>query len=219
SGSLRIVDPDGLDLYNLNRVTFGRVDEAERSLKKVASAQAYLRPRTPALEVKPIELDYGRFKRLTPRREDRRYALVLTGLDTDDARLEVQMDLPRRLVDGATGAHVNCVVESVRFGEGGCLGCSRPPPAPPPAEPAHCDAPPAPHAPSISFLSAFAGTLVAAEAVKISLGHDAAGRFEHYFTYGLNADLRGRVGLSPACKVECQRESVRAAFARKWPVP
>jgi molybdopterin/thiamine biosynthesis adenylyltransferase len=218
SGAFRIVDPDDLDLYNLNRVTFGSLSEAGRAAKKAASAKTYLGACVPMLRVEAIELNYSQFKRLTPRREDRRYPLVLTGLDTDDTRHEVQMDLPRRLVDGATGAQFNCVVESVHFGLRGCLGCSRLSPAARPAEPEQCDAPPAPKAPSISFLSALAGTLVAAEAIKVSHGQDSARRFEHFFTYGLNPDLHGRVGFSPTCKVECQRDTVRAAFARKWPV-
>jgi len=39
-------------------------------------------------------MDFERYKRQIPRREDRRYDVVVTGLDNDETRWEAQRDLP-----------------------------------------------------------------------------------------------------------------------------
>ena len=47
---------------------------------------------------------FSEFKRLlSPRRNDRHYEVIVTALDDDDVRHEVQRELPRVLVDAATG--------------------------------------------------------------------------------------------------------------------
>jgi hypothetical protein len=105
----------------------------------------------------------GSFKRLlSPRRSDRRYEVIMTALDDDDVRHEVQRELPRVLVDAATGRDANCRVERVLLGEWGCLGCTRhPAPARAMAEGVRngeCGSFPDEHAPSVSFLSALRGS-------------------------------------------------------------
>ena len=64
---------------------------------------------------------------VAPRRPDRRYEVIVTALDDDDVRHEVQRELPRVLVDAATGRDANCRVERVLLGEWACLGCTRRP--------------------------------------------------------------------------------------------
>src|SRR5439155_3960730 len=165
------------------------------------SAREYLSARVPRVDVDVVSEEYRSFTRRIRRRAERRYPLVMTGLDHDEIRWEVQRDLPQVLIDGATGNQGNCRIDVVQFGEAGCIGCSRPP-RPKPTEPGECDAPPARYAPSISFLSAFAGTVVAGEAIRVAAGAGRVGRyFEYTFAYPLNADLAGIAGFHPYCAV------------------
>ncbi len=216
-GRLVVVDQDRLDIYNLNRVTYARVAEADGEELKVFSAKEYMSGRVRHCDVVGEAETYRTFARRTPFRRDRKYPLVMTGLDKDEARWEVQRDLPRVLIDGATGLHGNCRVDKVRFGFAGCIGCSRPPRLAGPQDPAECDQPPAPLAPSISFLSGFTGTVMAGEAMKVALGAvGLEGYFEHIFTYPLNADLTGLPGFHPQCAVACQDPLVLQAYQAKW---
>ncbi len=215
-GRLNVVDDDRLDLYNLNRVTYARVEEADRGDEKVSSARAYLARRLGRLDVGAVPEVYRAFARRIARRKDRRYPLVMTGVDDDAIRYEVQRDLPRVLIDGATGSQGNLRLDRVGFGVSGCLGCARPP-RPRPRRPEECDAPPAPHAPSISFLSALAGVLVAGEAIRVAAGIDTDGHYvEWTFTYPMNPELGGQVQFHPACPVACRDPLVLEAFRKKW---
>jgi len=214
-GRLVLVDDDPLDIYNFNRVTYARVEEAEREVLKVESARDYLSTRV-HLDVEVVPEQYRSFTRRIRSRIDRRYPLVMMGVDQDAIRWEVQRDLPKVLIDGATGNQGNCRIDTVQFGEAGCIGCSRPP-RPRPAEPAECDAPPALHAPSISFLSAFAGTVVAGEAIRVATTGWRGPRYlEHTFAYPLNPDLAGVAGFHAGCPVDCRNPMVLRAYRSKW---
>jgi molybdopterin/thiamine biosynthesis adenylyltransferase len=217
SGSLAIVDADVLTVDNLNRVSYATLDAALGGELKVTEATAFLRHHCPHLVVTPYPMTFGTFKRRIPQREDRKYDVIVTGLDNDDARWEVQRDLPRILIDGATGRDMVARVERVEFGRYGCLGCSRVPVPLLRGQPVNCDAPPDEAAPSLSFLSALPGILAAAEVIKEagSVG-GLRGRFDHVFRYGPNPDLVGRPGFRPDCAVGCRRESKLAQYSRKY---
>lgn len=223
SGTLVVIDDDKLDLTNLNRVTYATRVAARSQGLKVDVAARYIARHAPALTLVPVPETYRAFAQRIPRRVDRRYPLVVTALDDDDVRWQVQRDLPRTLVDAATGIEANCRVERVRFGQQGCIGCSRPPgPGRAQAVPGEqCDAAPDPHAPSISFLSGFAGTLAAAEVIKLAIAPEDAleGYFEHMFLYPLNPEQRGLPALRTDCRVDCGAVSVRKAYNDKWPNP
>jgi hypothetical protein len=219
SGVFQIVDADTLSRDNLNRVTYARVQSAIDEIEKVAEAADYLRRRTANLTVRPHPYRFEVYKhQLAPRRRDRRYDVVLTGLDDDLVRHEVQRELPRVLIDGATGRDANMIVERVMLGEWGCLGCTRQN-NPPPTGGEQCDVFPDERAPSISFLSALPGILATGELIKESLGgrRSLSGSFEHIFVYGLNSDLVRQAAASPTCRIQCSRDSVRAAYRRKYP--
>jgi hypothetical protein len=159
------------------------------------------------------------FKRkFARRRQDRRFDVVITGLDNDQARHEVQRDLPRVLIDGATGRDANLTVERSVIGEWGCLGCTRQMAAPVDPD-LECDDPPDNRAPSLSFVSGLAGTLAAAELIKEAMAPDAAlrGSFDHIFIYGLNPDLVSEPAFSPTCRIECQNPARRQAYKEKYP--
>jgi molybdopterin/thiamine biosynthesis adenylyltransferase len=217
SGSLDLVDADVWTVDNLNRVSYASLDAAQRGAEKVAEATTFLQRHCPNLVLTPYPMTFDAFKRRTPRREDRRYDVIVTGLDNDDARWEVQRDLPRILIDGATGRDMVARVERVEFGRCGCLGCSRVPAPVAPGHPVNCDAPPDECAPSLSFLSAFPGILAAGEVIKeAQSGGGFRGRFDHVFRYGPNPDLVSTPGFRTDCTVGCQRESKLAQYHRKY---
>jgi hypothetical protein len=219
SGRLRLIDADKLSTDNLNRVLYARVTAALDEEPKVDEAKLYLGARLPNIDVSKHQETFEGFKRrLAPRRQDRRLDVVITGLDNDEARHEVQRDLPRVLIDGATGRDADLIVERSVIGEWGCLGCTRQMAAPvnPDAE---CDDPPDNRAPSLSFVSGFAGTLAAAELIKEAIAPDAAlrGSFDHIFIYGLNPDLVSEPAFSPSCRIECQSPARLQAYKEKYP--
>jgi len=216
SGTITLVDPDHLDIYNLNRTLYATVEEAVRGELKVVAAARSLASRS-AVETIQVGRPYRDFAMSVGTRSERRFSLVISGVDRDDIRWEVQRDLPLVLIDGATGSQANCRVERIRFAEAGCLGCSRPPQGEGPMNPDECDAPPDPVAPSISFVSALAGTLAAAEAVKSSLGTGGlAGYFEHSFVYPPNPEMTGIPARRSDCPVGCSDPRVIDAFHAKW---
>ncbi|MGH3273595.1 MAG: ThiF family adenylyltransferase [Streptosporangiaceae bacterium] len=217
SGSLNLIDDDVLTTDNLNRVSFATLASALAGAQKVTEAETLLRRCCPNLAVTGFPETFGTYKQRIPRRVDRLYDVVITGLDDDQIRWEVQRDLPRILIDGATGKDMVARVERVEFGRYGCLGCSRRP-APIAAEAdLNCDAAPDPHAPSLSFLSSFPGILAAGELIKEAMGSgQLRGHFDHVFRYGPNPDLAGMPALRPDCQAECGRPSKLAQYRQKY---
>jgi len=62
------------------------------------------------------------------------------------------------------------------------------------------------------------GIVAAGELIKEALGGNGslAGSFEHIFVYGFNPDLRRQAAVSPTCRIQCARESVRTAYLTKY---
>jgi molybdopterin/thiamine biosynthesis adenylyltransferase len=86
-GLLRLVDHDRISRDNLNRVTYARIESALAEARKVDEAKEFLAARTPNLQVEPYPCPFATFKReLGRRRQNRRYDVVITGLDNDPAR-------------------------------------------------------------------------------------------------------------------------------------
>ena len=218
SGSLDLVDDDVITTDNLNRVSFATLAGALAGTRKVVEAEALLRRSCPNLTVIGHPENFDMYKQHTPRRMDRIYDIVVTGLDDDRIRWEVQRDLPRILIDGATGRDMVARVERVEFGRYGCLGCSRRSVPPPFDAAVNCDSPPDVHAPSLSFLSALPGVLAAGEVIKEAMGTGSLrGRFDHIFRYGPNPDLVGTPAIRPDCQVGCSRKVKLDQYRQKFP--
>ena len=218
SGSLDLVDEDVVTTDNLNRVSFATLASALAGTEKVAEAESLLRGCCPNLTVSGHTETFDAYKQRTPRRADRIYDVLVTGLDDDQIRWEVQRDLPRILIDGATGRDMVARVERVEFGRYGCLGCSRRGVAVATDAPVDCDAPPDDHAPSLSFLSAFPGILAAGEVIKEAMGAGSLrGQFDQVFRYGPNPDLVGMPTIRPDCHVGCGRPSKLGQYRQKYP--
>jgi molybdopterin/thiamine biosynthesis adenylyltransferase len=219
TGALDLVDRDVLTRDNLNRVSFATLEGALTGKPKVVEAEALLQRCCPALEVTGHPVTFDVFKQRIPRRADRRYDVVVTGLDDDEARWEVQRDLPRILIDGATGNDMVSRVERVEFGAYGCLGCSRQPTRRRADAPEACDAPPDEYAPSLSFVSSFPGILAAGEVIKEAMGTGGLrGQFDHIFRYGPNPDLIGMPAIRNDCRVGCSRPSKLRQYREKYPI-
>jgi ThiF family len=216
-GRLQLVDHDQLSRDNLNRVTYARIESALSNVRKVDEAKEFLTARTANLRVEPHPYRFATFKRkLGRRRHDRRYDVVITGLDNDPARHEVQRELPRVLIDGATGRDANVTVERVVLGEWGCLGCTRQ--RDDAAPEGNCDELPDTRAPSVSFLSQLPGVLACGELAKEALGRDQVlrGAFHHTFIYPPNEDMVTQAAPTASCRIECTKESVLRAYRAKY---
>lgn len=215
SGHLALIDHDVVMLHNLNRLLYATVVGARRQRLKVDEAKTYLTARCPSLVVDPYPELFGTYKSRTPRRRDRRFPLVVTGLDSDEARLEVQRETPCVLIDGSTGANANLRVERVHFGSSACLGCTRRGVGP--AAGVGCDVFPDRRAPSISFLSALPGILAGGEIIKHAMGGEGAlpGYFEHTFFSGPNEEMAGVPARRSDCLVGCDDRAVLAQFDEK----
>jgi molybdopterin/thiamine biosynthesis adenylyltransferase len=89
SGSLDLVDHDVLTIDNLNRVSYATLDAAKSGALKVVEATAALKRSCPRLVVTGHPMTFDDYKRRTPRREDRKYDVIVTGLDNDETRWNV----------------------------------------------------------------------------------------------------------------------------------
>lgn len=217
AGSLSIVDNDILTADNLNRVSFATFESALMGAHKAIEAETWLRRCCPHLTVSGYPETFDAYKQRIPRRADRLYDVMVTGLDDDQIRWEVQRDLPRILIDGATGKDMVARVERVEFGRYGCLGCSRRPAPLAPDADVNCDAPSDPHAPSLSFLSSFPGILAAGELIKEAMKDgQLRGHFDHVFRYGPNPDMAGTPAIRPDCQVGCGRSSRLRQYRQKY---
>lgn len=219
-GHLALIDHDPLDLHNLNRVTYATIAAARTKDLKVDVAEAYLSAHAPNLRTTPHPQRFDQYKMSISRtRRERRYEVVLTALDDDEVRHAVQRELPRVLIDGATGRDLNMTVERVLFGKWACLGCTRqnPPATSPAGEGEGCGNIADPRAPSVSFLSALPGILAAGELIKEALGAAASlrGSFNHIFIYGLNPELRNESAQRDDCRVGCKSPSWQAEYRIK----
>jgi hypothetical protein len=216
TGILRLIDGDLIDKTNFNRLIFARWADLSPAIHKVTSAQRYLQKRVPSVDIVSQPVPYGEFKEnLGPRRE-RRIPLIVTAVDNDDTREEVQRDLPYELLDGGTGTKGNCRIERILFLDGACIGCR--PRLQIEKKEGNCgelsDSP----APSISFLPVFTGIVLAGEIIKTALFPDykLRGYMDHIFLYPPNSEMQGVSAKEMRCRVGCQQQSWIEAYRSKY---
>ena len=227
SGSLRVVDHDRLGAENLNRHLYARIGEATASPPsfKVDSVARALE-QCENLRTDPVPTDFGTLKRrLSPRRNERVYRLILAAVDSDISRTELQLELPCNLLDGATGSFANCRVERVDFLDGECLACRaavQPATTSPEREGAladlgECGRLSGSPAPSLPFLSMLPGVFMAGEVLKDSLApaRSLRGYFEHVFLYPPNPSNAGMPAKSRRCTIHCDSPAMVRAFKEK----
>ncbi len=188
-GHIRLIDPDVVDLSNLQRqVIYG---EADLGQAKVASSAAHLLALNPNVEIDPVQarLDEANAAALLSG-----FDLVLDGTDDFATRFAVNaacVALAIPLVSGAIGRWTGQVGI---FGSKPCYRCLVPE-IPPDAE--TCSA--------VGVMGALAGvigSMMALEAIKLvtGAGQALAGRLLIYDA--LSAEVRTvRLGADPACPV------------------
>ena len=118
-GSIDIVEPDVVDLSNLNRLVETLAIHAGR-LKKVDLAAHSLRESN--VIVVTHDAIYERLRH-SGKLSIEDFDLVLTGVDQMASRAFVQSDWPRFLIDGGTRGYTWRVSTIENSGDGPCLGC------------------------------------------------------------------------------------------------
>jgi len=111
-GSVNVVDYDSYDSTNMNRCLAVCKEHIGIPKAQALSSLPYT-----FLHVKPFIGKYADFPECR-----RALDMVVSTVDNNDARLQIQCDLPRILFHGATGENV-CTIFKCDFLEGACLGC------------------------------------------------------------------------------------------------
>jgi molybdopterin/thiamine biosynthesis adenylyltransferase len=114
-----VIDPDKLDLSNLNRLVGAHVSDLGQN-KAALAARPFARR---GIDVTPVDTTYERWRADNdPSRHQSAGDVVLVGVDQVQTRLEVAADWPALLVNGATSGW-GWVVSAHRPNLNGCLGC------------------------------------------------------------------------------------------------
>jgi hypothetical protein len=121
SGNAAVVDPEPFAPENLGTYSLGTAADAKSRPWKTSLAVEAL----PQMSVTPHNMKAEDFIDAVDRKETPWPRLVLSGLDSAEARREVQRLWPNRLIDGATGDTM-CGLHDVRYGSGACLICHFP---------------------------------------------------------------------------------------------
>lgn len=193
-GRIVLMDADAVETSNLNRQPC--FHEADLGARKAATAAARLRALRPEMEVEAID---ARFDAANAERLAASVDVLLDGSDNfatkflaNDAALAVR----RPLVHGGI-LRTTAQILTIGGGPGGCLRCLFEAPPPPEAIPSNAEAG------VLGALAGFAGSLMAAEAVRLLSGERGAyvGRllsFEARSARGRLVMIRRREGC-PAC--------------------
>jgi hypothetical protein len=118
TGRVALVDPERFAPENLGTYSLGTPLDAACQVWKVDLAARAL----PGMAISTHRVRAEEFIELVDRGGVPWPPFVLSGLDSAEARREVQRLWPDRLIDGATGDTM-CGLHDVRSGEGACLVC------------------------------------------------------------------------------------------------
>jgi molybdopterin/thiamine biosynthesis adenylyltransferase len=151
SGALTVIDPETIEVSNLNRYLPVTAKDAIENKPKVNIVKGLLSDS--GLQVTVFRKAYQNYaKKRTPNLD-----LAVVAVDNDQTRWTIQNDFPRVILNGATGVSSLTISRHDDFLEKACLGCLYPKGQEPTA-PLPC--------PTISFISATGGVLLAAEIIK-----------------------------------------------------
>lgn len=113
-GYLTVVDHDKIDESNLNRYLIAGHDDVGKSKVDVASGFT-----GSDVRIRPISAKYEDY---ASGADSKTFDLVISTVDNNQAREEIQSDLPRVVIHGATHEQT-FVVSRHNFTQGACLGC------------------------------------------------------------------------------------------------
>lgn len=117
-GTLRLIDPEAVDLSNLQRYVL--TDQASAGVSKVELAAAALRRVHPALEVTEHSLRWGEYLH---ERDNWAISRIATAFDSVEDRVLAQGALPRSLLNAWTQLGDLGVSRHTAFGEVPCAAC------------------------------------------------------------------------------------------------
>jgi hypothetical protein len=118
-GTIGIVDPDIVELSNLNRLVESLAAHVQVQKKVNLGAFSF---RESKVEVRPRDAAYE-FLRKSNKLVVEDFDLVITGVDQMATRAFVQSDWPRFVVDGGTRGYSWRVSTIVNSNDSACLGC------------------------------------------------------------------------------------------------
>lgn len=193
SGLLRVIEPETLDLTNLNRYPLARYSDLEQA--KVAVLEGYSRD---GLQISGIP---GLFDDSWPSLLDGLAPRVLIGADQIPARWAVQRAAPPWLQVSGTSHFLT--MSSCHRPEGPCAGCAHP-------KDEQGDDP----IPTISFVSLWAGILQAVDLLNDTSGQESAGFYTICSPFGLSGTrplIRRKLTSAPDCPVPCHAAELYAA--------
>jgi len=118
TGELWVVDPDVVNAHNLNRYIYATEEDARKLRTKVNVLSQFLRSRI--LKCCTFDTPFSDFKSAHPRwpRD-----LVVSTVDTAEARHAIQWEVPRIILDAAV-SRSTFYVHRVELGRSACLKCT-----------------------------------------------------------------------------------------------
>ena len=146
SGKLAVIDPEIVEVSNLNRYSLATITDVGSPKVNVMKRRLM-----GGLKVDAFKGAYQRY----PRRS--KHDLVAVTVDNVKTRCEVQLDFPRVILNGGMYANSFTVSRHDDFLNKACLGC---------LYPAYSETIPMQQYPAMSFTSMFAGALLAGEILK-----------------------------------------------------
>lgn len=185
STDLRVVEPETIDLTNLNRYPLTRRSDVDRPKVKVLEGYS---GGSITISGKEARFD-GSWRVLLGSLAPR----VLVGADQIPVRWAVQQTAPAWLQ--VTGTSHFLAMASSHHPDGPCVGCAHP-------TDEHGDDP----IPTISFVSMWAGILQLLDLLEDAVGQPTTGQYTICYPFGLSGArpiIRGTIGRVAACPVGC----------------
>jgi len=121
-GTIHLIDPDDVEMSNLNRYIYATRDDAKACSPKVHVAKKLLEVHHNLLEVKPFHGSYDEFRILS---QDRKYDLLISAVDNDETRRLIQHDLPKLILNAGAFESMYSI-SRVELGRTQCLICPDP---------------------------------------------------------------------------------------------
>jgi len=111
-GDIKVIDPDDIDKSNLNRCLTYFDNDIGKSKAKVIERYS-----TSKTTIKGENIKLNQLKK-----ERKEFPIIISTVDNNDARHEIQFDLPKIIFHGATGNSASAV-SVIKLLENACLCC------------------------------------------------------------------------------------------------
>ncbi len=156
TGKLVVIEPQEVEISNLNRYLLTTANDAIRRRAKVDVLRTFVED---VFEVETFQMEFQRYRDHLKKGS---LDLAIVGVDRDESRWEVQNEFPRVILSGGTEASVIQISRHDDFSRAACLGCLYPRRSCAERTGTIETEP----SPSISFVSGLTGTLLSAEIIK-----------------------------------------------------